>query len=102
MIPACSHTGTPRIAFDGFLHFTASTTSGSASLISVRTRASVSTRQSPVSLILASIGRERESPPFASLALLLFFFMVVGFSMVLPVLLPSLDTAFTPSDRYSI
>src|SRR5262249_61180794 len=22
MMPSCSHTGTPRIAFDGFLHFT--------------------------------------------------------------------------------
>ena len=28
MMPACSHTGTPSIAFDGFLHFTSSTTSG--------------------------------------------------------------------------
>ena len=31
MIPSCDHTGTPRIEFDGFLHFTSSTTSGSAS-----------------------------------------------------------------------
>src|SRR5262245_19235464 len=38
MMPSCSHTGTPRIAFDGFLHFTSSTTSGSASLMRVRTR----------------------------------------------------------------
>src|SRR5690348_4636747 len=40
MMPACSHTGTPR-------HFHPSTTSGQASLISARTRASVSPRQSP-------------------------------------------------------
>jgi len=30
MIPACDHTGTPNIEFDGFLHFLSSTTSGSA------------------------------------------------------------------------
>src|SRR6187399_2255827 len=35
MIPACDHTGTP-------LHFHSSTTSGSACLMSVRTRASAS------------------------------------------------------------
>jgi hypothetical protein len=32
MIPSCSHTGTPS-GFDGFRHFTSSTTSGSASLM---------------------------------------------------------------------
>src|SRR5262245_52536459 len=62
MIPSCSHTGTPRIEFDGFLHFTSSTTSGSASLMSFRTRASVSPRQSLSALILASISREGEAP----------------------------------------
>src|ERR671911_423456 len=70
MMPACSHTGTP-------LHFHSSTTSGSACLIRLRTRASVSPRQSPSSLILASISCEGESPPFASFAPLLLFFMVV-------------------------
>src|SRR5918992_3510319 len=54
MIPACDHTGTP-------LHFHSSTTSGSACLISVRIRASVSPRQSPSSSILASISREGDS-----------------------------------------
>src|SRR6266581_4607122 len=56
MIPACDHTGTP-------LHFHSSTTSGSACLMRIRTRASVSPRQSLSSLILASISREGESPP---------------------------------------
>src|SRR3979490_147964 len=69
MIPACDHTGTP-------LHFRASTTSGSACLMRVRTRASVSPRQSLSSLILASISREGESPPFASVDPPPLFFMV--------------------------
>src|SRR2546430_10214001 len=38
MMPACSHTGPP-------LHFHSSTTSGSACLMRIRTRASVSPRQ---------------------------------------------------------
>src|SRR6476619_7001225 len=54
MIPACDHTGTP-------LHFHSSTTSGSACLMRIRTRASVSPRQSLSSWILASISREGES-----------------------------------------
>src|SRR5437899_12010744 len=66
MIPSCSQTGTPSIAFDGFLHFTSSTTSGSACFMSIRTRASVSPRQSLSFLIFASISREGESPPFPS------------------------------------
>src|ERR1019366_6714495 len=57
IIPACDHTGTP-------LHFHSSTTSGSACLMRTRTRASVSPRQSPSSLILASISSEGESPAF--------------------------------------
>src|SRR4030095_13076858 len=56
MIPACDHTGTPNIEFDGFLHFTSSTTSGSACLLRIRIRTSVSPRQSLSSLILASIS----------------------------------------------
>src|SRR6476620_791396 len=69
MIPACSHTGTP-------LHFHSSTTSGTACLISSRTRASVSPRQSASSLIRASINCEGDAPPFASSGALLLFFMV--------------------------
>src|SRR6516165_4014741 len=49
MIPACDHTGTPR-------HFHSSTTSGSASLIRARSRASSAPRQSPSSLILPSMS----------------------------------------------
>src|SRR6266516_6491389 len=51
MIPACDHTGVP-------LHFHSSTTSGSACLMRVRSRESVSPRQSPSSLILASINSD--------------------------------------------
>src|SRR3954454_4471734 len=53
MIPACAHTGTPR-------HFHSSATSGSACLMSFRIRASVSPRQSPNSLILASISSDAD------------------------------------------
>src|SRR5215467_9260719 len=49
--PSCDHTGTP-------LHFHSSTTSGSACLTRARTRLSISPRQSPSSLILASISRD--------------------------------------------
>ena len=49
MIPPGDHTGTP-------LHFQSSRTSGSACLISARTRASVSPRQSPSSAIRSAIS----------------------------------------------
>src|SRR6202030_4254620 len=76
IIPACDHTGTP-------LHFHSSTTSGSACLMRIRTRASVSPRQSLSSLILASISRDGEPPPFPSFEPLLLFFMgVVAFFVV--------------------
>src|SRR6266404_721514 len=65
MIPACDHTGVP--GFVGFTHFHSSITSGSASLMRARIRASVSPRQSLSSLILASISSEGEPPPFPSL-----------------------------------
>src|SRR6476619_1450674 len=78
IIPACSHTGTP-------LHFHSSTTSGSACLMRVRTRASVSPRQSLSSLILASISAAGESPFFSSFEpLFVFFMMVVALFMVVP------------------
>src|SRR5688572_15580208 len=82
IIPACDHTGTPP-RFDGFLHFTSSTTSGSACLISIRIRASVRPRQSPSSLFLASIGAEAEFPPPSFQPLLIFFVFVVAFFMIL-------------------
>src|SRR5215469_7880155 len=81
IIPACDHTGTP-------LHFHSSTTSGSACLMSVRMRASVSPRQSFSSLILASISREGDSSPLPSFELLLLFF--IAFFMVV-VARPSLE-----------
>src|SRR5262249_35039151 len=49
IIPACDHTGTP-------LHFHSSITSGSACLMRIRIKASISPRQSLSSLILASIS----------------------------------------------
>src|SRR4029453_72710 len=55
IIPACDHTGTP-------LHFHSSTTSGSACFMRFRTLASISPRQSPSSLILASLGDVTEYP----------------------------------------
>ncbi len=77
MMPPCSHTGTPS-GFDGLRHFTSSTTSGSACLMSLRTRASISPRQSPSAAILASISAAGESPPFPSCASIFFAFMVVS------------------------
>src|SRR5579863_4404454 len=80
MMPARSHTGTPNIEFDGFLHFTSSTTSGQASLMRLRTLASVSPRQSPSALILASIRWEGEASAFASFeAFFISFFIVFAF-----------------------
>src|SRR4051794_23912992 len=75
MIPLCDHTGTPAIAFEGFLHFNSSTTSGSACLMSIRIRASLSARQSLGSLIRDAIRCEGESAPFNSVEPLLVFFM---------------------------
>src|SRR6185369_16477285 len=46
MSPSCDQTGTPAMAFDGFFHFRSSIISGSASRISARMRARVSSRQS--------------------------------------------------------
>jgi hypothetical protein len=59
-MPSCSHTGTPSIEFDGFLHFTSSTIAGSASRISFRTRASTSPRQSPSAAMRASMIWEED------------------------------------------
>src|SRR5436190_548018 len=53
MIPLCDQTGTP--GFVGLTHFHSSTTSGSASWMSLRIRASASPRQSPRSTIFLSI-----------------------------------------------
>src|SRR3990170_6915562 len=67
MIPPCDHTG--------MSHFHSSTTSGSASLMRARMRASVSPRQSPSFLMCASINLEggASAPPIFGL----FLFMAV-------------------------
>ena len=51
-IPLCDQTGTPAIAFDGFLHFRSSDHLGVGFRISARMRARVSARQSPRSRLL--------------------------------------------------
>src|SRR5438874_9409199 len=59
MIPSCDHTGVP-------LHFHSSTTSGSASLMSLRILLKVSPRQSPSSAILSSIRSDADWPSLES------------------------------------
>src|ERR671915_1532707 len=61
-IPWCDQTGTPAIAFDGFLHFRSSIISGSASRISARMRARVSPRHPPRSRFRWSMSREAGFP----------------------------------------
>src|SRR5688500_10937366 len=58
MIPSCDQTGV--------LHFHSSVTSGSACLISARSRASSSPRQSPSSAILVSMSSDAEPALFAT------------------------------------
>src|SRR3569623_1955082 len=58
MNPSRDHTGAPNIEFDGFLHITSSTTSGSASLMSSRILLKVAPRQSPRSAMLLSISAD--------------------------------------------
>src|SRR6185369_1663134 len=60
MSPSCDQTGTPAIAFEGFFHFRSSIISGSASRISLRMRARVSSRQSPNARLRLSMGREED------------------------------------------
>ncbi|EGE56530.1 hypothetical protein RHECNPAF_6420079 [Rhizobium etli CNPAF512] len=83
MMPLRSQTGTPR-------HFHSSTTSGSACLISARTRASVSPRQSLSSSILASISWEGEASP-APCSELLFFMLAVTFFMIVSLHWPQMS-----------
>src|SRR5438874_845020 len=71
MMPPCDQVGTPK-GFDGFRHFTSSTTSGSASWMRLRIRVSISPRQSPSAAIFASISREVDSSKLASIEPLLF------------------------------
>src|ERR1041385_8472520 len=64
--PSCDHTGTPR-------HFHSSTTSGSASLVNARIRPSILPRQSPSSLIRASISCDGDLPFCGSFLFMPFF-----------------------------
>src|SRR5262252_3735198 len=60
MIPSCDHVGVP--GFAGFAHFHSSTTSGSASLISVRILLRVSPRQSPIAAIRFEMRSDADWP----------------------------------------
>src|SRR3954454_4746380 len=60
MIPSCDHVGTP--GFVAFTHLISSTTSGSADLISSRTRRSVSPRQSSISASRWSFTSDADRP----------------------------------------
>src|SRR5215475_3129804 len=55
MMPSCDHTGVP-------IHFHSSTTSGSASLMSLRILRRVSPRQSPSSAILCEMRPDADWP----------------------------------------
>src|SRR5258706_13895924 len=94
--PSCDHTGTPNIAFDGFLHFTSSTTSGSACLMRARTWESVLPLQSSSSLILASISREGDSPLVVALFFILFAHSAVFLSCAPARMRPASVPAFRP------
>jgi hypothetical protein len=63
-IPSCDQTGVP--GFVGFTHFHSSTTSGSASWMSLRILLKVSPRQSPSSAILLSISSDADRPAVES------------------------------------
>jgi hypothetical protein len=58
MMPSCDQTGVP-------IHFHSSTTSGSASLMSLRILPRVSPRQSPSSAILFEMSSDADSPCLA-------------------------------------
>ena len=60
MIPSCDHTGVPGEV--ALTHFHSSTTSGSASLMSLRILLKVSPRQSPSSAILLSSSSDADWP----------------------------------------
>jgi hypothetical protein len=64
MIPSCDQTGVPGDA--GFAHFHSSTTSGSASLMSVRLLLRACPRQSPSSAKLYEISSDAGCPWLAT------------------------------------
>src|SRR3989442_3348105 len=63
MMPSCDHVGVP--GFVGFTHFNSSTTSGSASLISVRILLRVFPRQSRSSAIRFEMSADADWPSLA-------------------------------------
>src|SRR5436309_2244034 len=60
MMPPCDHTGVPGLV--GLTHFHSSTTSGSASLMSLRILLRVFPRQSPSSAILFEMSSDADWP----------------------------------------
>src|SRR2546429_9768318 len=64
MMPSCDQTGVPGLV--GLTHFHSSTTSGSASLMSVRILLRVSPRQSPSSAIRFEMSSDADRPWLAS------------------------------------
>src|SRR2546430_4889813 len=60
MMPSCDQTGVPGLF--GFTHFHSSTTSGSASLMSLRILPRLSPRQSPSSAILFEMSSDADWP----------------------------------------
>src|SRR5438552_19026321 len=60
MMPSCDQTGVPGLV--GLTHFHSSTTSGSASLMSLRILLRVSPRQSPSSAILFEMSSDADRP----------------------------------------
>src|SRR5438105_15900825 len=60
MIPSCDQTGVPGLV--ALTHFHSSTTSGSASLMSLRILLRVSPRQSPSSAILCEMSSDADWP----------------------------------------
>src|SRR5450432_227520 len=92
MMPAYSQTGTPR-------HFHSSTTAGSACLMRARTCASILPRQSPNSLILASISRDGDSALGVALLVVVVFFVVLFFILLAPGLSSLARVAMTGHPR---
>src|ERR1700722_2155469 len=109
IIPSCDHTGTPA-GFEGFFHLHSSPPPGSACLITARSRASISPRQSSRSSIRASTSAEPdpdpgEAPPAFDVPL---FFMlslpslIWAFRYHLAWFVSTLRRDFVPGTHYGI
>src|SRR5436305_11200495 len=84
MIPSCDQTGVPGLG--ALAHFHSSTTSGSASLMSLRILLRVFPRQSPSSAILFEMSSDADWPWLAS-----------GFFMFLILEVPDVSGTKSPS-----